>query len=267
MRELAREVARYARAVADKRIASLPGLLFAVLGVIDAARPSSKQIGLPPLVWLIIAMACLMGAQFLVWRDAWLEPVEPIHGGALRSLAARIRGQVSQAQAPSYSDEGSWTASHMFDAHFPKTAAGIAYYGRTVSRESAAHDAFFEALKLEAFARFQGAGWMWGGIYDRCKTHLVGVMRRGALGLEVRGTVLVWATTVLYDGPDADGAQKTLLTWLRALPDTPTGRSYREAREERAKAQALVLSTLDPFLHNLAIHKALECRVCFPPRS
>jgi hypothetical protein len=69
----------YSTLVLAKWPASVPTIAFTILAIVDSARSQQHQLVLPPLDWLLVAMACAMVAQLLVWRDLWVEPVEAVH--------------------------------------------------------------------------------------------------------------------------------------------------------------------------------------------
>jgi hypothetical protein len=265
--ELGGALARYARTVLAKWPVTVPGVAFAVLSVIDAARKPSDQIVLPPLVWLVVAMACAIVAQFLVWRDLWIEPVEEAHGQMLRDLGKRLHGQLDAANDPSYSNESAWTPEHIFQAHFPGTAAEIAAYGQALRDERETYSALMETIRLAAFDRFGTVeGWYWGAVFNRSKTHLLEILVGGEIDVAASsGSALVWVTAVVYDGADPQEAEQMLRGWLREVATWPDAAAYRGARAERAARQVHGIAILDPLLHELPIRKARSCAICFPP--
>ncbi len=257
----------YLRALLGKRVVSATTIATAALTATDAFRGSHDQLLLSARWWLILTVVGVMVAQFLVWRDLWIDKVEPAHGKKLYALAARLREQIANFDYPTYTDSGSFTPEDMFRAHFRSLAAAIDEYDQGLRDRYEAKQVSLAALEKAMPMRFlRGEGWYWVDIHDQCKAHLDGIV--GGLDISVSGHGnLVWGTRVVYDGSDPHDAEAQLRTWLRELPDNPERVAFREADERAIGAQLSAIFRIDPLLERQPIRKARECKICFPPKE
>lgn len=267
------------RAYARHLRTQLPFLVFSlgftVLAVVNSLRSSSHQLGLPGWGWGLIALACLNVAQFLVWRDVWVDDVAPDHSEKLRDIAKRLLAQLQGSQPPTYPDEAlaAWAAEHMFRAHFPKIAEAVASYAKALTAAHQAREALIQdVFKRGAFERFgQAPGWSWGGIAQRCETHLQEIIEGKPLDIQpnAHSKTVAWTATVVFDVyglSQPDGAAEQLKEWVSAIGHSSEADAYRTATTERAAFSLAALHLLDPVIHGQRIRRARRCQICFPPR-
>jgi hypothetical protein len=210
-----------------------------------------------------------MVAQFLVWRNLWIDKVEESHRQTLRDIAKRLQSQLVADSSPTYDDSVSWTPQHIFRAHFPALATDIASYRQALEDAAQALEAQIDAIDLAAFAEFGlNTGWYQGVVSQRCKTHLDDIIERRELDITVSSSAnLVWVADVVYDGPEPQEAERRLRRWLREVAEWPEVDVYRDARARKARSQVRAIFHMDPLLHEQPIRKTRGCEICFPPRE
>ncbi len=218
---------------------------FTVLAVVNSARSASEQFVLPSWAWGLIALGCLNVAQFLAWRDLWVDDVDPDHGDKLRAIAGRLREQLQGARVPTYTDEAlaAWAAEHMFQAHFPAIARVVASYGHELATTEQARGTLIQKVfNGGAFERFgQVSGWSWGGVAKRCETHLKEIIEGKELDITTNGHgAVVWTTTIVFNGYGladpvgaAGDAAMQLKEWVTAIRHSPEADAYRKASNAR----------------------------------
>jgi hypothetical protein len=255
-------------------------LAFTVLAVVNSTRAASEQFALPYWAWGLIALGCLSVAQFLAWRDLWVDDVEPNHANELRAIARRLREQLNGTEVPTYTDEAAlaaWAVEHMFQAHCSEIAEKVESCREELITAEQARAALIEnVFKQGAFDRFGAmAGWSWGGIAQRCETHLREVIDGGGGTLDIRADTgsgcVVWTTTVVFDARDVadrDGATAAavalLLEWIAGIRHSREAVAYREALQAATAYRLAALHLLDPVAHGQRIRKTHRCRICFP---
>ncbi len=270
------------RAYGNQLRSKLPFLVFSlgftVLAVVNSLRSASHQIVLPSWAWGLIALGCLSVAQFLIWRDLWVDDVDPDHGDKLRVIAERLRGQLQGAQPPIYPDEAlaGWAMEHMFRAHFPRTAKDVASYGQALAAAQQARETLIQKVfKQGAFERFgQVEGWSWGGVAQRSETHLTDIIDGNELDIRTNDDGgVVWTTTIVFnayglaDPLDAAAAAEQLKAWASEASHSAEADDYRIAAKEWPAFCLAALHRLDPVVHGQRIRKDRRCNICFPPKK
>jgi len=130
--------------VIAQRITSTVLALALILAIHNGVRPPSKPAVLPIWLWIAIAVASLIVAQFLVWRDSRALRISPQHEQRLRVMADKLNAQIDGNATPVYTD-GSTGASilkEMFSAHFADTVTGIEKADKAERRVDEADKAF-----------------------------------------------------------------------------------------------------------------------------
>lgn len=105
-------------------LTALAAITFA-WGILEKVLGQGHIPSIPEWVWVGVPVVCVMLAQFLVWRDLWINKVEESHGQTLRAIAKRLQGQLAADDSPTYDDSLSWVPRHIFRAHFQTLAADI----------------------------------------------------------------------------------------------------------------------------------------------
>jgi hypothetical protein len=252
---------------------------FTVLAVVNTLRTETHQLVLPWWAWALIALGCLNVAQFLAWRDLWVDDVEADHAEKLRILATRLSNQVRRGETPTYLDDAlaAWVTEHMFRMHFPKTAETVASYQSALATAQQAKETLIQTVFKEgAFQRFgQSPGWSWGGIARRCETHLKDIIDASKLDIraDVHSESVVWTTNVVFNAQglaEPEGAAVTaaeqLNEWVESIGRSPEADAYRVATKAHAAHMLAALRRLDPLVHGQRIRRAHRCQICFPPR-
>lgn len=252
---------------------------FTVLAIVNAALPANKQLALSSWAWGLIALVCLSVAQFLAWRDLWIDDVEADHAEKLRLIATRLSNQIQGGQTPTYPDDAlaAWVAEHMFRTHFPKTAEAVASYQRAFATAQQAKETFIKTVfKDGAFQRFGATpGWSSGGIARRCETHLQDIIDANKLDIraDVHSKTVVWTTNVVFDAhglAEPEGAAvkaaEQLNEWITTAGRSLEADAYRAATKAHATHMLAALHRLDPLVHGQRIRRARGCQICFPPR-
>ncbi|HEV7942867.1 MAG TPA: hypothetical protein VGP17_08720 [Solirubrobacteraceae bacterium] len=260
-----------------------PFLVFSVvftgLAIANTALPSKEQIAIPAWAWGLIALGCLAVAQFLAWRDLWIEDADPTHAETLRGFAKGLHTQIQGGQAPSYPNQvlASWTPQHIFEAHCPNAAKLVRRYTEAHAEGEQTEKALVQTVfKDGAFKRFGNkVGWSWAAIAKRCETHMQDILRGGEMdiGTSPEGDAVVWTTTIVFNGygmADPVGAATEAATqlkeWISTVWRSPEANAYREASESQATFCLAALHKLEPLLYDQRIRKSRGCQICFPPR-
>jgi hypothetical protein len=261
----------YLRLVREKWPLAIPALATTILAGVSFGLGKKHPLLLPGVGWLLLAAACLITAQFLVWRDTHHGPVDPPHADRLRTIAGKIYERVNANALPLYTDGNSQAPllRKMFSAHFPMATRRIEAYRSARQRQEDADAAIVHLIETEAPKRFPGeSGWFPDKLIRCCCLEAIQLVTSDAdvpIALDGASPSLIWRSASHVLRQQAGPHQMAeVQNWVHEIFGSEEANEYGRAIEATNQARLEAIEALDPVVYDLPVRKAAGCTVCFP---